>query len=91
MNSDIGLDDLDFHSSVAVHFLANLSMDLVDVQNVATTCWFFLKLMKGREFCWHDFMKYMFDIIICQDTCESICFKFVMMLNTTELNSLIPV
>ena len=30
----------------------------------------------------------MFNIIMCQDFCELICFKLGVMLNTTKLNSL---
>ena len=33
---------------------------------------------------------YMFNIIMCQDTCELICFKLGMMLNITKLYSFIP-
>ena len=36
-------------------------------------------------------MKYMFNIVMCQDTCEWICFELGMMLSTTKLYSLIPV
>ena len=37
-------------------------------------------------------MKYIFNIAMCQDTCEAICFKFGMMLDTTKLDSFqIPV
>ena len=36
-------------------------------------------------------MKYMFDIIMCQNTYEPVCFKLCMVLNTTELHSLIAV
>ena len=46
---------------------------------------------QGRELCWHDFKKYMFDMVMCQDTCEPISFELGMMLNTTDLYSLIPV
>ena len=35
--------------------------------------------------------KTMFNIIMCQDTFEPICFKLGMMLNTTKLYILIPV
>ena len=58
-------------------------------------CWsslnFILHNVQGRELCWHDFMKYMFNII-CQDTYEPIFFfKLGMMLDTAKLYSLIPV
>ena len=46
--------------------------------------------IQEREPCWHDSMNYMFSIIMCQGTCEPICFKHGMMLNTTNC-SLIPV
>ena len=36
-------------------------------------------------------MNYMFNIVMCLDTCEPTCFKLAMMLNTTTLYSLIPV
>ena len=47
--------------------------------------------IQGRELCWCDLMKCTISIIMCQDTCELICFKLGMILNTTKLNSLIPV
>ena len=37
------------------------------------------------------FMKYMFNIVMCQGTCEPICSKRGGMPNTTKLFSLIPV
>ena len=36
-------------------------------------------------------MKYTSYIVVCQDICELICFKLGMMLNATQLYSLIPV
>ena len=42
---------------------------------------------QGRELCWHDFIRYMFNIVMCQDTYELICFKLGMMLDTTKLYS----
>ena len=36
-------------------------------------------------------MNSTFNIVMCQDTCKPICFKLGMMLDTTELYSLIPV
>ena len=30
-------------------------------------------------------MKYAFKIVLCRDTCELICFKLSVMLNTTKL------
>ena len=47
--------------------------------------------IKGKEHCWRDFMKYTFDIVNCQDTCEPICFKLGMLRNTTKLYSLVSV
>ena len=38
-----------------------------------------------------DFMKYTFNIVMCQDICEPTCFKLGMMLNTTKLYSIISV
>ena len=46
---------------------------------------FCISNFKGQELCWCDSMKYTFSIIMCPDTCELICFKLDMMLNTTEL------
>ena len=34
---------------------------------------------------WHDFMKYTFHIIMCQDACELIWLKLCLMLNTAKL------
>ena len=45
--------------------------------------------IQERKLCWCDFMKYMFNIVMCQDTCEPICFKLWMILDTTKLYSLI--
>ena len=45
----------------------------------------------GRELCWHDFIKYTIKIVMCQDTCEPICFRLGVVLNTTKLYHLIPV
>ena len=60
-----------------VHFLANLSIDLDEIQCVIITCWFvgvhatyILRMFYSRD-------------MMCQDTCEMICFKLGMMLNTT--------
>ena len=47
--------------------------------------------IQGRELCWHDFMEYSFNIVMCQDTCEPIHFKLNMVLNTTKLYGWIPV
>ena len=47
--------------------------------------------IQGRELCWHDFMTYMFNIVMYRDTCDPICFKLGMMLHTTKLYCLIPV
>ena len=77
-----------------VRFLAMLRTELGEIQFVATTSWFvgvhancfFAQvLLKG------DFMKYSFNIVICEDTCQPICFKLGVMLNTTELYTLIQV
>ena len=37
---------------------------------------------QGRERCWCDFMTYTFNSVMCQDTCEPICFKLGMIQNT---------
>ena len=47
-------------------------------------------VIQGIELCWYDFMKYTFYIVMCQDSCEPICFKVGMMLNTIKLYSFIP-
>ena len=52
---------------------------------------FCISTTQGRELCWRDFMTYTFGIVVCQDTCEPICFKLGVMLNTTEVCSLILV
>ena len=54
---------------------------------------FLLNNVQGREDCWRDFIKYryMFNIILRQDTCKLICFKFGKMLDTTQLHSLKPI
>ena len=44
-----------------------------------------------RELCSHEFMKCTFNIVMCQNTCELICFELGGMLNTTKLYSLISV
>ena len=36
-------------------------------------------------------MKHMFNIVMCQDTCEPICYKLGTMLNTIKVYCLIPV
>ena len=45
--------------------------------------------IQGIELCWHDFMKYTFSIVTCQDTCERICLKLSIKQNTTKLYMLI--
>ena len=49
LHSDISLDELDLQSrsqlykqskNVSVHLLANLSIDMDEIQYVAATCWF---------------------------------------------------
>ena len=78
-------------------FLTNLIIVLDEIQYVATTCWIVeahamgTSIVQGRQLCWHDFMKYMFNSILCRDTCEVICLKLNMMLNMTKLYSLISV
>ena len=47
--------------------------------------------IQRREICCRNFMKCMFSIIMCQDTCQVICFKPGMMLSITKFYSLIPV
>ena len=46
--------------------------------------------VQGRELCSHKFLKYMFDIVMCQDTCIQMCVKLGMILNSTKFYSLIP-
>ena len=89
-----------------IPFPADLEIDLDEMECVATTCWFveahvccccfcclfcFGSNIEGRKLCWCDFIKYALNIIMCPDTCEPICFKLGMMLNTTKRYSLIPV
>ena len=46
--------------------------------------------IQGRVLCWRDLMKYTFNVVLCQNTCEPICFKLRMMLyTTTQLSSTI--
>ena len=47
--------------------------------------------IQGKELCWHDFIKYMINIVLCWDICEPICFKLGMVLYMTKLYTLIPV
>ena len=46
---------------------------------------------QGRELSVCDFSEMYINIVMCQDTCEQICFKLCMILNTTKLYSLIAV
>ena len=50
-----------------------------------------LSNVQERELCWRDFVKYTFIIVLYQDTCELICFKLIMMLDTAIHYCLIPV
>ena len=52
---------------------------------------FCTSVIQVREFCWRDFKKSAFNIVLCQDTCELICCNLGLMLNTAKLYSLIPV
>ena len=45
--------------------------------------------IQGRELDWRDFIKHTINIALSWDSCEPICFKFEMMLDTTSLYSLI--
>ena len=45
--------------------------------------------IQGRELYQCDFMKYAFDIVMCQDTFELLRFKLGKMLNTIKLYTLI--
>ena len=47
--------------------------------------------VQERGPCWRDFMKYTLNTVMCQDTCEPICFKLGMNQSTIKLHSLIPV
>ena len=49
--------------NVGVHFLAKSSIDVDEIQYVATFVETHAKFMctnnvQGRELCWHDFMEY---------------------------------
>ena len=46
---------------------------------------------QARELCGRDFIKYRINIVLCQDTCQLICFKLGMILDTTIVYSLILV
>ena len=48
-------------------------------------------IFKGENSADLIFMKYTFNISVCRETCEPTCFKLSMVLDTTELYSLIPV
>ena len=52
---------------------------------------FYTSNIQGRVLCRYDFMNYTFNINMFQDTCEPICFKVGVMLNSTKLCSLIQV
>ena len=52
---------------------------------------FYTSNIQRRVLYWCDLMKYLFNIVMCQDTSEPTCFKLGMMLDTPKLNSLIPV
>ena len=80
-------------------FVANLGIDLDEIQYATTTfdllklmlTFFGISILKRRELWWRYFMEYTFNIVLCQDTCEPICYKLGMMLSTTKLCCLIPV
>ena len=81
------MDDLDLQSrsqlykkKKVAHFPANLSTDW-DKFSMLPQPVGLLKLMlnlfctsniQGRELCQHDFVKYTFNFVMCQDTCERI-------------------
>ena len=81
--------------SLCVHFLGNIAVDLDEIQccHGMLVCWSFTQnyLYKykivfcasdsqGRELC----CDFMLNIVLCQHTCQSICFKLGMMLNTMK-------
>ena len=79
-----------------VHALGNVVDYFDEIQYFATTCLFKLLLnlfctsiIQGRELCSHDLVKFMFKVVMCQDTCPSNYFKLCMTLHTTKLYSLI--
>ena len=47
--------------------------------------------IQPRELSWCCFLKYTFNIVMCQDTSEPICFKLGIMLNAVKLCNGIPV
>ena len=75
-----------------VHFLGSFADDLDEIQYapqpvgfVEAYARFILERnIQGRELSWHC-MKYTFNIFVCQDTSEPICFIHCMMLNTAKL------
>ena len=50
--------------------------------------WFCIRNNRGRELCWHDFVKYTINSVVCWDTCEPVCLKLGVMLDSTKLFSL---
>ena len=63
-------------NSVCCHSLLKLARNL-----------FHTNTIQWRGLCWHDYMKYIINIVLCQDTCKPICFKLGMMLDMTKLYS----
>ena len=65
------------------HFLENIAVDLDEILYVATTSWFVeanAKLIlhvifKGEKSAGVSFIKCMFNISLCQDTCGLVCLK----------------
>ena len=78
-----------------VHFPQNFAVSLNEIQCIATTCRFvkahskFLlhKHCSMERALWTYFFKCMTNIVQSQDTCESICFEFGMMLDMTKFYS----
>ena len=84
-----------------IHFLTNSSINLDEHQYFATTCWFVegnakcilrKQYSKERTLTWlkkkKKKKKYTFNIVMCLDTCEPICFNLGMTLDTTKLYNL---
>ena len=66
-------------------FLRNFAADLDEIQYVQI-------IFKGKNSAdFFFFLMYIINIVLCRDTCEPICFKLGMVLDTTTLYSLIPV
>ena len=81
-----------------VYFLTNLCVNFLnEIQWIATTCWGIethTKLILHKSYSRENsddmiLMKCTLNIVLCLDSCEPICFKLDMTLNSNKLSSLI--